>query len=311
MVSNYLDKILDYIGDKNPMHYKKLKKNTYRNDAQYVERAETFFKNYEELLAKENKDLPYALDCYLQMCSDMMYEQIRFAETGAYTSTSFDEVNERVYGNPEIMGYYMHGLLVSQYLWEHHYNVLQFFFNNINKYSKGVKHVLEIGGGHGLYTNEIIQHFNFDFSYTMVDISQTSINMSKAFVKGNKVDYLLMDVYKYESDKKFDFIIMGEVLEHVENPLGLMKKLYTLAADNVTAFITAPCNSPTIDHIYLFKHPGEITALLNDAGWDVIQDIVASSETKKSIAVDDPLIPVMYAAFVKKHEFGPQDRLSR
>ena len=299
MTNSYLTKILDYIGDKNPMHYKKLKKNIALHDAHYVARAEAFFKNYDELLAKENKDLNYALDCYLHMCSDMMFEQIRFAETGAYTSTSFDEVNERVYGNPEVMGYYMHGLLVSQYLWEHHYKVLQFFYTNILKYSNGVKRVLEIGGGHGLYTNEIIQLFNFDFSYTMVDISQTSIDMSKAFVKGNKVDYILKDVYQYESEQKFDFIIMGEVLEHVEDPLGLMKKLHRLSTDTATAFITAPCNSPTIDHIYLFRHPGELTQLLQDAGWTVMEDLTASSEPGKS-AVDNPLIPVMYAAFVKK-----------
>ncbi len=299
-MGSYLDKILDYIGDKNPMHYKKLKKNAYRNDTQYLERTEAFFKNYEELLTKENKDLPYALDCYLHMCSDMMYEQIRFAETGVYTSTSFDEVNKRVYGNPEVMSYYMHGLLVSEYLWEHHYNVLQFFFNNIAKYTDGVKSILEIGGGHGLFTNEIIKQMSAGYTYTMVDISETSIDMSKAFVKGGNVDYILMDVYQYESDKKFDFLIVGEVLEHLEDPLGLMKKLHSLTADNVTAFLTVPCNSPTIDHIYLFKNPEEIIKLYNDAGWEVVLDLVASSEAKKSDAVDDPLIPVLYGAFLKK-----------
>lgn len=300
MTPTHLNTILDYIRGKNPMHYKKLKKNVVFDDAQYVARAESFFDSYVAQLASEGKDLNFALDCYLKVCNDVMFEQMRFAETGKYTSTSFEEVNERVYDNPEVMSYYMHGLLVSQYLWDHHYKILQFFFNNIGKYAPGVKNVLEIGGGHGLYTNEIISHFNFDFHYTMVDISETSIAMSKAFVKGKDVEYILQDVYQYQTEKRFDFIIMGEVLEHVEQPLELMQKLHSLGTEEATAFITAPCNSPAIDHIYLFRNPGELRALFNEAGWEVAQELIASSEAKKDVSIDDPLVPVMYAVFLKK-----------
>lgn len=298
--SNYLQEILDYIRVKNPMHYKKLKKNITFDNEQYVSRAESFFESYVDILKKEGKDLPFALDCYLKVCNDVMFEQLRFLETGAYTSTSFDEVNERVYNNPEVMSYYMHGLLVSQYLWEHHYKILEFFFNSIDRFTKDVKHVLEVGGGHGLYTNEVIAHLNTGYHYTMVDISETSIEMSKTFVKGEKVDYILQDIYQYQTEKKFDFIIMGEVLEHVEDPIGLMKKLHALGSDDAIAFITAPCNSPAIDHIYLFRNPAELIALYNEAGWEVALDLIASSESKKDVSVDNPLVPVMYAAFLKK-----------
>ncbi|MBX2905514.1 MAG: class I SAM-dependent methyltransferase [Taibaiella sp.] len=300
MNAHYLNTILEYIKAKNPMHFKKLKKNIAFDNEQYVTRAEAFFGSYVESLERDGKDLPFALDCYLKVCNDVMFEQMRFAETGAYTSTSFDEVNQRVYNNPEVMSYYMHGLLVSQYLWEHHYRILEFFFNNMGRFTEQIRHVLEVGGGHGLYTNEVIAHLNADYHYTMVDISETSIEMSKTFVKSDKVDYILQDVYQYSTEKKFDFIIMGEVLEHVEDPLGLMKKLHSLGAENATAFITAPCNSPAIDHIYLFRNPEELKALYNEAGWEVALDLIASSESKKDVAIDDPLVPVMYAAFLKK-----------
>jgi len=300
MTSTYLRIILDYIDEQNPMHYKKLKKNIAFNNDEYVARAEAFFSNYEALLKKENKDLPFAIDCYLRVCEDVIDEQLRFTETGNYSCSSFDEVNKRVYGNPEVMSYYMHGLLMSQYLWAHHYEILHFFFTNFSKFSGGVNYVLEVGGGHGLFTNEVISQLQPGYDYTMVDISETSIEMSKAFVKSEAVNYILQDVYKYETGKKFDFIIMGEVLEHLEDPLGIMKKLHSLGADDVTAFITAPCNSPAIDHIYLFRNPGEIISLVNEAGWEVALDLRVSSEAKKPDVYDDPLIPVMYAAFLKK-----------
>ena len=300
MTATYLNKILDYIDEQNPMHYKKLKKNIAFDNEEYVARAEAFFSNYEQLLHKEGKDLPFALDCYLRVCEDVIDEQLRFVETGKYSCTSFDEVNKRVYGNPEVMSYYMHGLLVTQYLWAHHYDILQFFFKNFSAFTADIKNVLEVGGGHGLFTNEVIKQLSEGYTYTMVDISETSIEMSKEFVKSGHVDYILQDVYQFESEQKFDFIIMGEVLEHLEDPLGIMKKLHSLGTDNATAFITAPCNSPAIDHIYLFRNPNEIIQLFNEAGWEVVKDLIVSSEKKKPNAVDDPLIPVMYAAFLRK-----------
>lgn len=300
MNAPYLTMILEYIAEKNPMHYKKLKKNIAFDDAQYVSRAETFFQSFEQVLKRENKDLQFALDCYLRVCKEMMFEQIRFFESGVYSSTSFEEVNQRVYNNPEVMSYYLHGLMLSHYLWNHQYKVLEFFFHNLNRFSGGVKHILEIGAGHGLFTNEIINHLHPGFSYTVVDISETALDMSKAFVKSDIVKYYNQDIYQYEPDRKFDFIIMGEVLEHLEDPLSLMKKLHALGSDNVTAFITAPCNSPTIDHIYLFRNPGEIKALFNDAGWEVAADISAASETKKNLAEGDPMVSVIYGAFLKK-----------
>ncbi len=281
MAATYLNRILDYIYEQNPMHYKKLKKNIAFDNTEYVERAEAFFSNYDQLLQKEGKDLPFALDCYLRVCEDVIDEQLRFVETGKYSCTSFNEVNNRVYGNPEVMSYYMHGLLVTQYLWAHHYDILQFFFKNFSAFSADISHVLEVGGGHGLFTNEVISQLSADYNYTMVDISETSIEMSKVFVKSGHVDYILQDVYQYESEQKFDFIIMGEVLEHLEDPLGIMKKLHSLGTDKAIAFITAPCNSPAIDHIYLFRNPNEIIQLFNNAGWEVVNDLIVSSEKKK------------------------------
>ena len=56
---------------------------------------------------------------------------VQFVETGKYTSTSFDEVENRVYGNDTIMTYHMHGLVLGQFLWFEQYERFKFFKENL------------------------------------------------------------------------------------------------------------------------------------------------------------------------------------
>ena len=157
MEGTYFDYIMHKIEQDNPMHAKKLKNSLAVFDENYRADFEIFFKKYEGMIAANGLAFDYAIESYLRFCSDMVFEQIAFIRTGKYSNTSFDEVNEKVYANPEVMEYHMHGLLVSQFLWAHHYNIFLFFKHNLERFAGTAKQVLEIGGGHGLYTNEILQ----------------------------------------------------------------------------------------------------------------------------------------------------------
>ena len=134
-----LDYIVEQIQIKNPLHSKRIQKNLKKFDQEYFTRADDFLVKYENLLSKDNKDFDYAIDCYITMLADFNYESIRFLETGEYTSKSFAEVNERVYNNPAVMEYYMHGLLMSQFLWKQHYDLLLWFHQIIGKNSNGIE----------------------------------------------------------------------------------------------------------------------------------------------------------------------------
>src|SRR5690349_21272796 len=116
-----LEHIIQRIQETDPMHAKKLKRNLKNLDEAYLAKCDSFIKKYNRYLSSIHKDIDFGVDCYQKMIADFMYEQLRFMETGKYSSTSFDEVNKRVYNNPEVMGYFMNGLLLSQILWKHHY----------------------------------------------------------------------------------------------------------------------------------------------------------------------------------------------
>ncbi|SHN33211.1 class I SAM-dependent methyltransferase [Mucilaginibacter sp. OK098] len=299
-----MEQTINYIYNKieaiNPIHSKKLKKNIAFFDERYDKLADAFFKKYIQILQLQNKTLDYAIDCYLQMIADVNSETIEFLRTGKYTSSTFEEVNQRVYARPETMEYYMHGLIMSQFLWKHHYQMLDYFINTLPGYRNKTKSYLEIGVGHGLYLSKALEILDDKTTLTAVDISRTSIALAKSFINDDRIAYNLENIYDYNNGEKFDFITLGEVLEHVENPLQLLLKIYGLLSDNGVLFFTTPTNAPAIDHIYLFNNVNEIQAIIKAAGFEIESERSFLSEEVSPEKAEKFKIAILYGAFVKK-----------
>lgn len=294
-----LQYIVDKIKAENPLHGKKLTKKIASVSEEYLERASQFFARYETMLSDLGKDIDYSIDCYLKMIADVNYESVQFIQTGKYSSTSFEEVNKRVYGNPEVMDYYMHGLLLSQFLWTHHYDILLFFNEMVGKQKGDVNQYLEVGGGHGLYISEateILPDANFD----LVDISPVSLSIAKKMTEGKGINYVLSDIFEYHKDASYDFITMGEVLEHVEDPLALLKQLHRLVKPGGKVFITTPTNAPAIDHIFLFNNTDEVKSLIKEAGFDILESRNFVSEDIDEETANRMKISVMFAGLLQK-----------
>lgn len=295
-----LDQIINLVSEKNPQHGKKLKKTLGVMETEFYDKADTFFAAYEKFATSQGKDFSYGVDSYLQMIADMMGEYLDFARTGEYSCKSFSDAFEKVYNNPDVMEGYMHGLLFSQFLWKHHYSILDFYSQNITSYGSDLKSYLEIGGGHGLYVSEAINKLGDSLNYNMLDISESSLDLAKMFIQSNNVNYILSDIFEFQSKDKFDFISMGEVLEHVEDPGKLLSVLNSLLSDNGVIFITVPTNAPAIDHIYLFRNAFEIEELIEAAGFTIDKSIGVYSEDVSPEKGERDGITMMYAAFLKK-----------
>ncbi|HOY33066.1 MAG TPA: class I SAM-dependent methyltransferase [Bacteroidales bacterium] len=295
-----IEYIIDRISELNALHSKKLKKNIDNCDLEYFERAEVFLKKYESMLLAENKTLDFAIDCYLRMLADVNYETVQFLRNGSYSNSSFTGVNERIYRNPDIMTYYMHGLLLSQFLWIQHYKVFQFFIEIITDQRRQVKNYLEVGGGHGLFISEAIRVIGKHACYDMVDISKSSIELAKCMTGNNDVLYHQTDIRDYNSPSQYDFITMGEVMEHVEDPAGLLRKTFSLLNDGGSLFITTPTNAPAIDHIYLFNNAGEIRKIISEAGFEIKDELCVYSEDMPAAKAEKNKVSMMYAGVLKK-----------
>ena len=298
-MADYLNKISDYIQNKNIIHFKKINKNLERLDSKDQIDANKFYNRYEKFLNATGKDFLYGIDCYLKMIDDVNSETLDFFRTGKYSSTSYDEVYNRVYNNPEVMEYYMHGLIVSQYVWKQHYQSNRFFLNKSQDFIPITKRYLEIGVGHGLLLSESLRCFQKNTTFHAVDISQTSIDFSKKFIDSPRVKFMLCDIFKYIPESKYDFISMGEVLEHVEQPSELLNQIKSLMNQNGVLYITTPTNAPAIDHIFLFESIDHIESIIQDCGFKIVHRHVVNTEDKSPEEIKKFKISQHYSAFLK------------
>lgn len=296
-----LEIILKKIEDKNPAHYKKMRANISVFDSEYTNSANAFLNKYISYLEKNKIGLDFGIDCYLHMISDMIEERYKFISTGKYSNTSFEEVEKAVYGNEERMTYRMHGLILAQYLWFEQYERILLFTDNLKKYIHSNEKYLEIGGGHGLYINEAVRLIPEMGRFELVDISESSLNLATGIINDNRIKYYLNNIFDFINEENYDSITLGEVLEHMEQPLHLLKKISVMLGNNGVCYLTMPVNAPIIDHIYLFNTVEEIKELFHAAGLKIIEEKVVASKKLSPQKAEKFKVPIMYAAVLKNN----------
>lgn len=298
-MKNHLEEILIILEARNPAHARKLRKNLSYLDQKFLDRANHFFEQYRNFLNINGFGFEFSVKCYLKMIQDMEFQRTEFLRNGKYSSVSFRDVEKCIFENPDIPCYHMHGLTLAQFLWFEQYERFSFFSDNLKKYITGVENYLEIGGGHGLYCYEALKQLPLSVNFTLIDISDYSLSLSEGIINNERVNYLKKNVLDFADGPVSGFITMGEVLEHVEDPLSLLKKLRLMIGDQGTAFISSPANSPMVDHIYLFNHVQEIRDLIHLAELEIIEEKTVISEHVSQQYADKFKVPVMFAAFIR------------
>jgi SAM-dependent methyltransferase len=305
MNSGNFNKIVELVIEKSPFQKKKLGHYLASRDVTFFEEAETFAVKYGGYLESQNIPINYAVSAYLEMCQNMMKCQIEFMKTGMYTVDKHIEAFNDVYSSENKMKPYMIGLAISQFLWPTHYEMYHFFAQAVKKYRFGIDSYLEIGPGHGLYLNKAMDYLPNGTNISTVDISPISTAITKSIMIHFKhdlssIEFHTQDILKFDSQKKFDFITMGEVLEHVNFPEKLLQKLHFLLSDKGTVFVSTCVNAPAIDHVYHFRKVDEITAMLDQCGFSIINDRILPVENLPIETIIAENIAINYCAILGK-----------
>lgn len=98
----------------------------------------------------------------------------------------------------------------------------EFFKKNIDKENE----VLDIGCGNGRLANKISSVAK---KIVAIDIIKSNIDIANSKFKKDNIKFIVGDATKYEFDKKFDFIVLSNVLEHIDKRIVFLKKLHNLS----------------------------------------------------------------------------------
>lgn len=298
------DEILNIIYQKLPIQEKKIN-SLFEELPQMELDLEEFLLNYKKFMELENISIEDVANAYLDMLEQVFFCRKEFIYTGKYYIQNQDEAFENIYDNENIMTNYMLALALSQFLWKHHYQIFNYYKAIVQNFSNS-SNILEVGSGHGLFLLEILKQNENLKDIDVVDISKSSIRMTQNILKTMKNDYLSKvsfynyDINLYNTDKKYDFITMGEVLEHVNDPLAILKSLFRLLSNDGELFITTCANCPAIDHVYLFNNIDEIRDLLKQAGFTIKSELISPSENKSEKYIEKNKVDISYAALLRK-----------
>lgn len=99
----------------------------------------------------------------------------------------------------------------------------------------GNRRALEVGCGNGYSTQRLAEIFG---DLEVIEPSTGNIGLLKERVPAVTCHNLLLDDFR--SDRKFDYIFFLNVIEHVADPVGSLKRLADLLRDEGLIFISAP-----------------------------------------------------------------------
>lgn len=291
-----INSLLELIATLDQEHAAKLKKTLPLSNPDYQQQSARLLVKLSNAAESLNIPLERWAEDYLHLLHEMQNLRQPFLETGRYPNESFAEVEAYFYSNPELMGRHMRALALAQFLWIDQCERMRFFLAHLIENSSPIRRYLEIGGGHGLFLSEAIDALDSKVSYTMLDISESSLQLARAVV-GDRPRYLKGDVFDFE-EEGWDLIVLGEVIEHLEDPRAMLKQLRLLVAPGGRLFLTTPANAPMPDHIYLFRNADEIRSLCHECGWKILTETTAYSDGIRADIAERLQYPLMFAAYL-------------
>lgn len=250
--------------------------------------------------------MEFIADSYLFFLEETLNETKYFLENGGtrYRYNTFREVENIVYQNEEYMIQYMLGLHLSGYIWENHLKIHRWFKGKVSNTPSGGGLYLEIGPGHGKYFADAIALGSFQ-EYHAIDISPTSCRMTDEFLKQRfhetKSYHVICDnFYNLNFDRKYDFVCLSEVLEHLEYPEIMLQKIGNVLSNNGRLYVHVPINAPAIDHINLYKSIEEVEKELTENGFMSVDRLILTANDYPLEKAIKRKMAINYVALLKK-----------
>jgi 2-polyprenyl-3-methyl-5-hydroxy-6-metoxy-1,4-benzoquinol methylase len=114
---------------------------------------------------------------------------------------------------------------------------LKWYPQRIVEYSKGATSLLELGLGHGITTSVFQRHFK---RHVVVDASRAVIENFRQRFPHSKVKIVESYFETFESQERYEVIVFGYILEHVDDPVRILKHFRRFLAPGGRMFVAVP-----------------------------------------------------------------------
>lgn len=228
--------------------------------------------------------------------------QMELDATGHYRYASFEEARTAVYDNEAVMNRrYLNGLFLSIAFWANHTELFHYFSEEFCTGCAPSGRVLEVPIGTGIYLSEFMTH-NAGWNATGFDISDHAVSYAGEVMRlagFGTATISKADIFTVSSDRKYDRIICGELLEHLEQPEELLRKLAAFLAPGGKMFLTTAIWAASLDHIFLYRSTQEARDMIG---------AYFTIESERALAVldgkgpEEEKTPVNYACIVKAQD---------
>jgi 2-polyprenyl-3-methyl-5-hydroxy-6-metoxy-1,4-benzoquinol methylase len=245
------------------------------------------------------------LNNLIDMSIKFLRLQKNLEKTGKYLYSTFEEVEKNEYNtnNKDSDGPdYLWGLYFSEIFWKIHHNFFNFSLNDFMSGLPATGKVLEVPSGTGLFLCEFLIN-NPNWLGVGIDVADSSIKFSQKLLQINNIPnnsykILKMNFHQLEPNEKYDRILCGEFLEHLEDPLAALKRLKSLLKDDGKLFITVAVWAAHVDHIFLYESSDQVREHIRKADLKIEKELVQAVFEKDEAEPEKEKIPVSYAAIL-------------
>jgi 2-polyprenyl-3-methyl-5-hydroxy-6-metoxy-1,4-benzoquinol methylase len=248
--------------------------------------------------------LDYLVESYNTIVNDTLAEQMFFKENKRYRWSRFAELADAVYFDDVYMRKYMYGLAITSFLWPNHAAMHDFFTRTFPQGRTGT--YLEIGPGHGYYFMQSARLGDFE-RLIGVDISSASVALTRDMIRHFEInkkcpaEVIQADFLTFqEGSGKYSCIVMGEVLEHVEDPGLFISSIARLSGPSTHIFVTTCMNAPAVDHISLFRTGKDVEDIITSNGLQVVESCYVPYVGRTLEDCEAEALPVNVAYVLRK-----------
>ena len=133
--------------------------------------------------------------------------------------------------------------------------LLNCYPQRVLEHTKGANSLLELGLGHGYTTSIFARHFN---KHIVLEGSEAVIENFKKKYSVCPVKIIKTYFEEFASEDKFDVIVMGFILEHVDNPVQILEHYRKFIAPGGKLYVAVP-NAEVLN-----RRLGHLAGLLPD-----------------------------------------------